>query len=96
VLAEAAASGLPLVATAAGAMGEVVQDGVNGYLVQPAAPADLRLALRRLAGDPELRRSMGEASLRLARREHDALANHRRIFELMAQAAQVGGPALAT
>jgi hypothetical protein len=48
--------------------------GVDGFLVPVAAPADLR-------------RTMGQASLDLARREHYALANHRRIFELMAEVA---------
>jgi glycosyltransferase involved in cell wall biosynthesis len=61
--------------------------GVDGFLVPVAAPADLRLALRRLVARPDLRRTMGQASLDLARREHDALANHRRIFELMAEVA---------
>jgi glycosyltransferase involved in cell wall biosynthesis len=89
VLAEAAASGLPLVSTASGAIPEVVRDGQNGFLVPPASPVDLQLALRRLVDSPGLRRTMGEESLRLARREHDALANHRRIFELMAEEAHL-------
>ena len=89
VLAEAAAAGLPLVATATGAIPEVVHDGRNGFLVPPGSPSDLRVALRRLVESPELRRSMGEESLALARREHDALANHRRIFELMAELANL-------
>jgi len=89
VLAEAAASGLPLVATATGAMPEIVRDGNNGFLVPVGAPQDLRAALRRLVDSPDLRRSMGRASLDLARREHDALANHRRIFELLAEVADL-------
>jgi hypothetical protein len=64
-------------------MAEIVRDGVNGCVVPVAAPADLR----RLVAQPDLRRTMGQASLDLARREHDALANHRRIFELMAEVA---------
>ena len=89
VLAEAAASGLPLVATATGAMPEIVRDGNNGFLVPVGAPQDLRAALRRLVDSPDLRRSMGRASLDLARREHDALTNHRRIFELLAEVADL-------
>ena len=87
VLAEAAASGLPLVATATGAIPEVVQHGLNGFLVPPGSPADLRAALRRLVESPDLRRSMGRESLALAHRDHDAMANYRRIFELMAELA---------
>jgi glycosyltransferase involved in cell wall biosynthesis len=89
VLAEAAASGLPLVATATGAMPEIVRDGTNGFLVPVGSPRDLRAALRRLVDNPDLRRSMGEASLELACREHDAAANHRRIFELMTEVGHV-------
>jgi glycosyltransferase involved in cell wall biosynthesis len=93
VLAEAAASGLPLVSTTTGAIAEVVRDGENGFLVPVGSPADLRGALGRLVGDAELRRAMGEASLTLARRDHDALENHRRIFSLMAEVAEVEVPA---
>jgi glycosyltransferase involved in cell wall biosynthesis len=89
VLAEAAASGLPLVATDTGALPEVAQDGVNGFLVPVGAVADLRGAIARLVAEPELRRAMGQASLEMARRDHDALANHRRIFDLMAQVASM-------
>lgn len=92
VLAEAAASGLPLVATATGAMAEVVRDGDNGFLVPVGSPADLRLALRRLVENAELRLAMGHASLDLARRKHDAFANNRRIFELMAEVAFGASP----
>jgi glycosyltransferase involved in cell wall biosynthesis len=89
VLAEAAASGLPLVATAVGAIPEVVRDGRNGFLVPVGSPMDLRAVLRRLVDNPDLRRSMGEASLELARRDHDAMANHRAIFELMGELAHL-------
>jgi hypothetical protein len=37
---------------------------------------------------------MGDASLALARRDHDALENHRRIFSLMAEVAEVELPAI--
>ena len=91
VLAEAAASGLPLIATDVGAIAEVVRHGDNGFLVPVGSPADLRLALHRLVDNAELRLAMGQASLDLARREHDALANNRRIFELMGEVAPGAG-----
>ncbi len=55
VLMEAAHQGLPLVSTRAAAIGEFIEDGVNGLLVAPGAPAELAAALARLAGDPDLR-----------------------------------------
>jgi glycosyltransferase involved in cell wall biosynthesis len=94
VLAEAAAAGLPIVSTPTGAVPEIVRDGVNGLLVPVASPAALRAALRRLIERPDLRRAMGRESLALARRDHDAMANHGRIFELMARVAGLApGPA---
>ena len=55
VLMEAAHQGLPLVSTHAAAIGEFIDDGVNGLLVSPGAPDELAAALARLVGDPELR-----------------------------------------
>ena len=48
VLIEALACGTPVVATPMGAVGEIVDDGVTGFV--RAAPADLALAVR-AAGD---------------------------------------------
>jgi glycosyltransferase involved in cell wall biosynthesis len=87
VLAEAAAAGLPLVATPTGAVPEIVRDGENGFLVPIGSAAALAVALRRLVADKSLRRRMGRASMAMATREHDAAANNQRIFALMAAAA---------
>lgn len=89
-LAEAAAAGLPLVSTPVGAIPEIVSDGRNGLLVPAGSPRELRHALRLLATNVGLRLAMGRESLVLARREHDAMANHRRIFEVMAASARIG------
>jgi glycosyltransferase involved in cell wall biosynthesis len=55
VLMEAAHQGLPLVSTHAAAIGEFIDDGVNGLLVAPAAPDELAVALARLVANPDLR-----------------------------------------
>lgn len=60
VLLEAAAAGLPLVASPfAGASVELVEDGRNGFLAEPDDTSAWSDALRRLARDPDLRRSFG-------------------------------------
>lgn len=82
-VAEGLASGLPVVASRVGAMPEMVEDGVNGYLVPPASPDALGDALEALVAQPPLRREMGRASRVMAEHAHDADANNRRIFELM-------------
>ena len=90
VLAEAAATGLPLVSTDVGAIHEIVRQGDTGELV-PAGDVDaLTDALRRLVADEPLRRSYGEAALRLARSDHDARANAGRIVSILAAAANAG------
>ena len=59
---EAAASGLPVVAPAAGGPLDLVCDGVTGHLVQPGDPDALTDATRRLAADPLSRSAMGRAA----------------------------------
>jgi glycosyltransferase involved in cell wall biosynthesis len=60
VLLEAAAAGLPIVATRVGGVAEVTEDGATGLLVPPANPAALAEAMQRIeALDPEARRAMG-------------------------------------
>jgi len=41
---------------------ELVEHGVNGYIVDPDSVADLTLRMSKLASDPALRASMGESS----------------------------------
>jgi glycosyltransferase involved in cell wall biosynthesis len=57
-LLEAAAAGLPIVATRVGGNPEVVIDQETGLLVPPAQPTQLAAALRDLAGRAD-RRAMG-------------------------------------
>jgi glycosyltransferase involved in cell wall biosynthesis len=68
---EATAVGLPLVATNVRGCREVVQHGVNGFLVPVASPRELAAAIRRLGEDPDARRAMGRAGRRLAERSFD-------------------------
>jgi glycosyltransferase involved in cell wall biosynthesis len=64
--AEAMACQLPVIATNAGALPELVADGENGILVGPGDVPALAAAIRRLLQDGELRRKMGHASRKTA------------------------------
>lgn len=68
---EAAASGLPIIATDIRGCRQVVEDGLNGLLVPPRDPKALARAVERLLLNPELRRSMGESARRKAITEFD-------------------------
>jgi glycosyltransferase involved in cell wall biosynthesis len=69
ILVEAAACGLPLIASDAPGCREIVRPGVNGYLVAIHDVDALVEAIERLAGDRELRRAMGAESRRIAQTE---------------------------
>ncbi len=58
---EAMASAAPVIATTAGALPELVVDGVTGTLVPPAAPEPLAEAIAALLADPARCGEMGHA-----------------------------------
>ncbi len=61
-LLEAQASGLPAVVTAVGGNPEVVQNGVNGFLVPSDDEQAVADALFKLYENPDLRKKMGQAA----------------------------------
>jgi phosphatidylinositol alpha 1,6-mannosyltransferase len=61
-LQEAAASGLPVVAPAAGGPLDLVADGVTGFLVTPGDAGALAVAVAKLAAEPALRAEQGHAA----------------------------------
>jgi glycosyltransferase involved in cell wall biosynthesis len=65
--AEAQSCGLSVVATTAGALSEIVEDGVTGVLVPPGNVEALAVAIRTLLEDPARCRTMGEAGARRIR-----------------------------
>lgn len=68
-LLEAAACGLPIIATDVPGCREVVRDGYNGLLVPVRDAAALSAALSRLIAEPNTRRLMGARGRQLAKQE---------------------------
>jgi lipopolysaccharide/colanic/teichoic acid biosynthesis glycosyltransferase/glycosyltransferase involved in cell wall biosynthesis len=71
VLIEAAAAGLPSVASRIYGIVDAVQEGRTGLLHEPGDVAGLLAQVKRLAGDAALRRSLGDAARARAIREFD-------------------------
>lgn len=63
---------LPVVATRAGGVPELIRDGVDGLLVPRKDPPALAAALCRVLGDPDLRRRLGSAARAVACRRFSA------------------------
>jgi UDP-glucose:(heptosyl)LPS alpha-1,3-glucosyltransferase len=78
---EAAASGLPILATAVNGVRELIEDRRNGFVIT-RDPATIAERLTRLAADPALRRRLGaaarEAALRFSWEE--MVAAHDRLY----------------
>lgn len=64
------ASGTAIVASNVGQLGELLRDRETALLVPPGDPEALAAALECLAGDPELRRLLGETAQAEARAQH--------------------------
>lgn len=58
--------GKPIVATSVGGFGDVIQNGVHGFLVPPGDPSALAAAMERILEDPALASEMGGQNRRLA------------------------------
>jgi D-inositol-3-phosphate glycosyltransferase len=82
-LVEAAACGLPAVASRTGGIVDVVVDGRSGLLVGPADATALAEGLRALGTDPDRRGAMGREARRIALArfdERDSLDRYRAVF----------------
>jgi glycosyltransferase involved in cell wall biosynthesis len=78
-LLEAACAGKPVVATNSGAVPEVVEDGVSGYLVEPGNHEALAEAVLRVAESTDRAQTMGLRGQQIARQRFDLRTSVRKL-----------------
>jgi glycosyltransferase involved in cell wall biosynthesis len=85
---EAGLVGLPVIATNVGSMGDVVKNGINGFLVDPIIN-EIASKIISLSESPELRKSLGDRGKELARQRFSVEAMIKRHEEIYSQAIQI-------
>jgi phosphatidylinositol alpha-1,6-mannosyltransferase len=71
-----------------GAPAEVIEDGSTGFIVNPAAPAEVQAAVLRLFREPETRERMGRAGAERVAREFTEAHFRRRFRAILGLSAQ--------
>jgi len=85
---EGMAHGLAVVTTPVGAVPDIVAHERTGLLVPPGDAGALEAALRRLIGDPELRKALGEEARNFHRDHLEIGAYYRRLLDIWRRAIQ--------
>lgn len=87
---EAGLAGLPVIATNVGSMGDVVENGKNGFLVDPIV-TEIAAGIIALSESPELRKNLGDRGRDLARQRFSVETMIKRHEEIYSQAIQIHG-----
>jgi glycosyltransferase involved in cell wall biosynthesis len=85
VVTESMATGVPVVATRAGGVPEIIDHGLTGRLVEPDSPSQLAKAARELIDSPSLRIEMGKQAREAVRRRFSVQAQAQCYLELYEQ-----------
>ena len=91
-LIEAAASGLPIVATEDGGPRDIISNCENGLLIDPLEPASITTALLRLLGDKQLWESCRDQGLKGVRVHYSWEAHAQRYLEMASLIVQRSKP----
>jgi len=85
------ACGKPVLAARLKGMMEIARDGENAILFDPDKPDEFRRAVRRLAADPALRRTLGQAALATSRAVSDIEVCAHQVADPIADLVREGG-----
>lgn len=88
---EAMAMGKAVVATAIDGTREIIENGRNGLLIPPCAPAALAAAIGKLAGDATLRQALGAQARQFIRAGFGVGRMTRRVEEIYQQLVPLAG-----
>lgn len=88
-LLEGMASGLPVVATNAGSILEVVEDGIEGIIVPQRNAESLAKAIEKLMNDSDVLASMGEKARQKIRERFDVMVCEQRLHERLTNVLQL-------
>jgi glycosyltransferase involved in cell wall biosynthesis len=91
-LEEAMAAGVPVLSTRVTGIPELVDDGVNGVLVDPGDASQLAAALERLITSPAERERLRKAAFETIRNEFGLLDNARKLSGYLEDALESGKP----
>jgi len=94
VLIEAAATGLPLVAVDAGAVGELCQNKKNGILCRPRDTSEMTEAMVKILQNEDLQAKYSAKSLEIAKK-HDLNRTLKRFVEIYEEAIKLKGKVVA-
>jgi colanic acid/amylovoran biosynthesis glycosyltransferase len=83
VVLEAMASAVPIIGSDTAGIAEAVEHGRTGFLASPGDPRSIATAVRRLLGDPALRRRMGLAARSTAAERFSAIAQSRMLEDTL-------------
>lgn len=90
VIAEAFAKGLPVLATALGAQGTIIEDGRTGLLFRPGDPEDLAAQVAWLWEHPKELARMRQEARREYEEKYTAERNYQLLMEIYGQALEAG------
>lgn len=79
---EAMACGIPVVASNVCAIPEIIQDGVNGFLISPGSVRELAERISTLLADPRMRRRMGQSARKTVLERFDWNVNAIKISDI--------------